>query len=557
MSAKQAQARIRRTHLYERFGVHITALLTLLMGLINLVSAIRPSLMYHLDILQRHIPLAIRHGGRLTSALAGFALILLAGSLWRRKRTAWVITVVLVAISGAAHVLKGFDIVELGFSIGLLILLVVLRSSFHAESDRPSIRQGLIILAAAFGFTLVYGTIGFWFLDKHFHINYRLIDAVRQTIVMFTSFYSPGVQPTSGFGRYFVDSIYIIGFSTISFAALMLIRPVLVRAPATPEEHKRAEDIITKYGSTSLARAALFADKSYFFGPGETVLAYAVSGRGAIVLGDPIGPSDQVADAIAGFREFCSRRDWLPAFVSVLPEHLQTYQSLGFDTLCIGYEAIIDLREFTLAGSRNKELRNIINRLERSGYQFSVQQPPLDDTLLHALRELSNAWLTMRKSRELHFSDGWFEESYIRGSMVSVVHAPDGSPVAFANLVPEYVKPEATIDLMRHYELAERDTMEYMFTRILLWAKEQGYDSFSLGLSPIVGVGEKPEDTRIERALHSLAAYGSRFFNFRGLHTFKDKFHPRWEPRYLAYPGAAYLPVIMNSLLQVHNRPVN
>src|SRR5574340_180439 len=88
---------------------------------------------------------------------------------------------------------------------------------------------------------------------------------------------------------------------------------------------------------------------------------------------------------------------------------------------------------------------------------------------------------------------------------------------------------------------------------MLQWAKEQGYDTFSLGLSAIVGVGEKPEDSQVEHALHTISGYISRFYNFKGLHTFKEKFHPLWEPRYLIYPGTASLPLVLTTLLRVHS----
>jgi phosphatidylglycerol lysyltransferase len=95
--------------------------------------------------------------------------------------------------------------------------------------------------------------------------------------------------------------------------------------------------------------------------------------------------------------------------------------------------------------------------------------------------------------------------------------------------------------------------MEFLFTKMLQWAKEKGYATFSLGLSAIVGVGEKTDDLRVEQALHTIAEYVSRFYNFKGLHNFKEKFHPRWEPRYLIYPGAASLPPVLATLLQVHS----
>ena len=538
---------------WEAWGVRLTSLLTLLMGMINLTSAVQPALQDRLALIRTIFPLEVTHGSRLTSAMAAFALILLAGSLWRRKRTAWLLTVVLLGISIAAHLVKGLDFEEASLGLGLLVLLVILRRSYHAASDRPSLRQGLTVLAAAFVFTLVYGSVGFYILDRHFHIGYNLLSAIRETVVMFTTFDNPAPQPATSFGKYFIDSIYIIGLGSLGFALLMLIRPVLVRSPATTTERERAAEIVERYGRTALARPALFEDKSYFFGPEETVIAYAASQRGAMALGDPIGPPAQAAEAIRRFCDFCARNDWTPSFLNTLPDYLDAYHAAGLDTVCLGFEAIVVLQDFSLEGSKNKGIRNAVSRMERSGYRAEVHLPPLDNALMSSLQAISNAWLTLHHGGEMHFSDGWFDDPYIRTSPVIVVHAPDGTPTAFANLVHEYTKNEVTIDLMRHYAGVEHGTMEFLFAKMLQWARENGYQTFSLGVSAIVGVGENPGDPRVEQALHTIASYVSRFYNFKGLHDFKDKFHPRWEPRYLAYPGPASLPLVLSTLLRVHS----
>ena len=545
--------KVKKQFLLEIWGVRLSALLTFLMGFINLTSAIQPALRNRLAVIEAIFPLEVLHGGRITSALAGFALLLLAGNLWRRKRAAWVLTILLLVVSILVHLIKGLDFEEASLGLSLLTLLVILRNSFHASSDRPSLRNGLSVLLTAFGFTLIYGVIGFYLLDRHFSARFGFLDALRQTIVMFTSFYNPGLEPITGFGKYFADSIYIIGLGTVGFALLMLIRPVLIRLPATAGERTRAEEIVHQHGRTALARPALFDDKSYFFGSGETVIAYAARKRGAIALGDPIGPPDQAEVAIASFLDFCTRNDWTPAFASTLPDYLGAYQAAGFDVICIGYEAIVVLDTFTLEGSEKKGIRYSVNHMEKLGFRTEVHLPPLEDGLMRSLQEISDAWLTSRHGGEMHFSDGWFDDSYLRNGPVIVVHAPDGSPTAFANLVPEYQKNELTIDLMRHYREVEHGTMEFLFVKMLQWAKEKGYDTFSLGLSAVVGVGEKQSDPRVEQALHTVADYVSRFYNFKGLHDFKEKFHPRWEPRYLVYPGSGSLPLILVTLLRVHS----
>jgi phosphatidylglycerol lysyltransferase len=553
MAIAQSASKTLRNLPIEKWGVWLSALLTFLMGVINLTSSVQPAFRDRLALIETVVPLTIRHGSRMTAALAGFALIMLASSLARRKRVAWIVTLVLLIITFVTHMTKGLDFEDSFLSLGLFLLLILLRNSFHAKSDPPSIRQGLVTLFAAFTFTLAYGTIGFYLLDRHFRISYNWIEAIRQTTVMFTAFYDPGLEPLTGFGRYFAGSIYVIGLGTIGFAILMLLRPVLVRQPATPEERSHAAELVHKHGHTSLARATLFDDKSYFSNPQDTVIAYVAYGRGALTLGDPIGPPGQIAESIKRFRSFCLSKDWTPAFASVLPDYLECYREADFDTICIGYEAIVPLDTFTLQGSQNKDVRNAVNRMERNGYCVEVHSPPLDDSLIYALHEISNAWLTERKGGEMHFSVGWFDEAYIRSGPVAVVYNADKRPVAFANLVPEYQKSELTIDLMRHYPHPENGTMEFMFARMLQWAKDQGCATFSLGLSPIVGIGQKPDDPRVERALRTLSEYVSRFYNFKGLHNFKEKFHPRWEPRYLAYPSPASLPLVLNTLLQAQS----
>ena len=41
--------------------------------------------------------------------------------------------------------------------------------------------------------------------------------------------------------------------------------------------------------------------------------------------------------------------------------------------------------------------------------------------------------------------------------------------------------------------------------------------------------------------MHFVYEHINQFYNFKGLHDFKEKFHPEWSPRYLIYPGSANL----------------
>jgi len=526
--------------LAEAWGVRLAALLTAAMGIINVLSTVTPSLADRLNKLERFTPLVVRQGGHLTAALAGFALVALSAGLWRRKRTAWVVTILVLAISSLSHMIKGLDYEEAMLGFTLAFWMMSQRAHFYARSDIPSLRQGLLAVVASLSFTLLYGVTGFYLLDKHFSVNFGLGAAIRQTVVMFVAFYDPGLQPVpvTPFGHFFASSIYAVGTATFAYALFMLLRPVLLRRMATPQEFARAKEIIKRYGRTSLARMALFDDKAYYFSPKGSVVAYTAYNGVAIALGDPIGPPSDAARAINGFKAFCAQNDWVPAFYQTQPDCLKCYYSSGFKSINVGSEAIVELENFSISGGTNKGLRSAYNRLVRLGYRAVTVLPPHNPALLSDLRAVSDTWLKHMQGAEKRFSLGWFDEVYLQSGPLMVVYDPDDRPVAFANFIPEYQRNEITVDLMRHIT-DEHGIMDFMFVSLFEWARSEGYTGFNLGLSALSGVGEHPEDPNIERALHYIYEHFNRFYNFKGLHKFKSKFHPIWSPRYLIYtnPG--------------------
>lgn len=528
--------------------VRLIAVLTGTMGLVNVLSALTPALAARAAVLERFSPLAVTRGSNLTAVLAGFALIILAYGLTQRKRTAWLATFILLLLSAVSHLLKGLDYEEATLAGLLAVYLLWQRAQFQARSDPPSLRQGVHALSSALAFTLVYGTTGFYLLDRHYSINFSLDAALRQTVVMFTQFYDPGLQPITGFGRYFAASIYLVGGITLIYALVLLLRPVIQRRPATQAEWKQAEGIVQRYGRSTLARFILFHDKSYWFSPGGSVVGYAVKAKTAVALGDPIGAAADAAAAITGFRDFCHRQGWQPAFYQTLPDYLALYQAAGFEAVRTGHEAVVDLHTFTLEGKAGKPFRTPINKLTRLGYRTDIVSPPLSHELLHELREVSDEWLVMMHGNEMRFSLGWFDEDYIGSSHVIIVHDETGQVIAFANIIPEYAYNEASIDLMRRRREVENGTMEFLFGTLLLWCKEQGYDTFNLGLSALSGIGLAPDDPVPERAMHYIYDHINQFYNFQGLHAFKEKFNPTWEPRYVIFPGYASLPAIWLTL---------
>jgi phosphatidylglycerol lysyltransferase len=531
--------------------VQLIAWLTGLMGILNVLSAARPALADRAALLAHFSPLAVQHGSNLAAVLAGFALLLLANGLAHRKHSAWLLTLAVLFLSALSHLLKGLDYEEAAIALGIVGYMLWYRDEFHALSDRPSLWQGVQVILLAFVFTLGYSAFGFYLLDRHYHIQFGLRAAIRQTIIMFTQFYDPGLQPITGFGRYFADSIYIVGASTLGFGLFMLLRPVLVRQPATASQRTQARQLVEAHGRSVLARLVLLPDKSYYFSPGGAVIGYAVRSGVAVALGDPIGPDAEMLAAIQGFQRYAQRHGWRAAFYQTLPDHLAHYQAAGLDVVRVGHEAVVDLATFTLTGGANKPLRNAINRLTKLGQRAVVLHPPYLAELLSELEEISDEWLTMLHSSEKRFSVGWFDRDYLGEGPIAVVYTASGEISAFANIVRGYQRNEASVDLMRRRADLENGTMDLLFVTMLDWAKQQGFATFNLGLSAFSGIGEQPTDPALEKAMNYIYEHLDQFYNFKGLHEYKEKFHPHWEPRYLAYPGVVSLPAVLAALVRL------
>jgi phosphatidylglycerol lysyltransferase len=60
-------------------------------------------------------------------------------------------------------------------------------------------------------------------------------------------------------------------------------------------------------------------------------------------------------------------------------------------------------------------------------------------------------------------------------------------------------------------------------------------------MAPLSGLGGSPAAPMWSRLAAFLYEHGERVYNFQGVRTFKEKFHPAWAPRYLAYPGGLRL----------------
>jgi phosphatidylglycerol lysyltransferase len=139
---------------------------------------------------------------------------------------------------------------------------------------------------------------------------------------------------------------------------------------------------------------------------------------------------------------------------------------------------------------------------------------------------------------------GSFREEYIRRNPVAVVFRGEKA-IAFANLWPGGEGQEVSPDLMRYATDAPAGTMEYLFTKLMLWGREEGYQWFNLGMAPLSGLEGHDLAPLHQRVGHLVFRHGEHFYNFQGLRQYKDKWDPIWLPRYVACPSFALPRVLL------------
>jgi phosphatidylglycerol lysyltransferase len=531
----------------------ILALTVLCSGIVNLLSVMGPPLPERRAILREIFPLVFIHLSRFLTLLTGFTLVVLSINIYKRKKRAFQLTLLLSILSVFFYLTKGLDYEEATLSIILIVLLWISRKFFTVKSSIPSfgwgfMRMGLAVIAA-----LIYGIAGFWFLDtREFGINFTIGESVKQTVTAWMFMSEPGIVPQTHHARWFLDSLNIMTVLAIVYALFAIFRPAVYRFRKLPHERKIAEDITAKYGRSALDFFKCWHDKTFFFSESQqSFISFRVGGGYAIVLGDPVGPESETELIIQKFVEYCANNDWRVAFHQTLPDFLPVYKKLGFRKLKIGDDAIVDLTTFNLEGKEAKKLRHAVNQLEKQGMRFARYDPPVSPEIMSQLQQVSDAWLEIPGRRERTFTLGLFEQDYIRSTPIYAAVDASGKILAFMNSIPSFCKGEATIDLMRYLPDAPPGVMDFLFIKLFFAKKEEGYRRFDLGMAPMAGFGEHEEASAEERAVHYFMQQLNFLFSYQGLLHYKSKFATIWEPRYTIYRNVLNLPRVARAISEV------
>lgn len=504
--------------------------LTLVCGAVLLFSGATLAIPGRMEILRGFVPLPLVEVSHFLSSVVGMLLLILARGLQRRLDAAYVLTLVLLILGAILSLLKGIDYEEATLLSLLALALAPAHRHFYRRASlfRASFSPGWVL---AIGAVLACSTWLVFFSFKHVEYSNNLWWEF--------SFHHGGAPRAL---RALVGATAVV----MLVALANLIRPARPRR-AYPAEADLARAMpLLKHFESAQAHLALVGDKMLMFAPGDRAfIMYDIEGRSWVAMGDPVG-TDEAArrELVWSFRENCERAGGWPIFYQVRPADLDLYLDVGMNLLKIGEEARVRLESFNLDGKSKKTLRGTVNKLSRDGLRMEIVPAEAVPALMPKLKFVSDAWMRDKKVREKRFSLGLFDERYLARTPMAVVWQGD-ELVAFANVFVTETKEEASVDLMRHLPEGPSGIMDFLFIELMVWAKAEGYRWFNLGMAPLSGLQNRRTAPLWSRFGAMVFGRGERFYNFRGLHRYKDKFDPEWEPRYIAVPGGIALPLAL------------
>lgn len=502
-----------------------------LAGIVLLFSGATPTLQYRLQWIADIVPLAILESSHFANSVTGIFLLIISSAIRRRLDSAYRITCVLLAIGIFTSLAKGFDYEEAIFLSIIFVAVFVSKQYFY--------RKGLLFsklnLKHFFSIAVVIA-ISIWLgLFSYKHVSYAK--------ELWWEFALNSDAP-----RFLRSSVTASSILLIVALRTFLLRPKKFEANLPSAEKINELIPVIKNSFNSEANLALVGDKFIFQAEkSSSFIMYRISGNTWVSMGDPIGKEEEAEELVWEFKELCDTYSGFCSFYEVSTRYFPIYLDIGLRLHKLGEQAIVMLHKFSIDGAQGKGFRAVLNRFEKENYQFEIHSPDILPEYLPKLKQISDNWLDSKKTKEKGFSIGYYNENYLSYFPFATVKR-DNDILAFANIWTSDVKEELSLDLMRYSNNPPNGLMEYLLLNLILWGKNEGYHRFNLGMAPLSGFEPRKTAPVWNKLCTYLYTQGNTFYNFEGLRKFKEKFHPVWEPKYLASPGAIALPQVITNI---------
>ncbi len=431
-----------------------------------------------------------------TAALFAF---LLAVMLRRRKRAAWLITVVLsganallywlaLAVVPVARV-HPLNWVSAGLTTAVPLALLAAEPACRVRGERGNIARGLAylvlggVVAAGLGTVLVHQAAAppaSW--------GECLRYATLRIFTLSTLFGLPEIT-VPGWTGLLINLLSLAFFLEVLRA---FFRSPRGRARLLPEDERRLRALLARYGERDpLGYFALRRDLSASWAPQRTAaVRYRVVNGAAVAAGDPVGDPRAWPEAIGAWLHTARTHGWVPAVVGASEAAAAAYGRAGLKVLAFGDEAEADVAHFTLDEPGTRVLRDAHALVRDAGYSTVMRRHrDVPEAEMDRLAHLADAWRhgVGDADRGFAMTLGRLGDPADGDCVMVECRDPRDRTCALLSLVP-WGADGLTLDLLRRDRESADDLLEFMITELLLAA---GADpgSAGAGRDDVAGAG--------------------------------------------------------------------
>jgi lysyl-tRNA synthetase, class II len=535
----------------------IAAFLTLLIGLSDILAIFKPEWHARLGKVNAFVPGTLTNVTRSADVIIGLMLVLLAHGLRRRKRRAWQAVIALLVFDIVIHSLHFPHeprVYSTAVAVVLLAVLLYFHDDFYALGD-PRTRGwnavSVFVILAVADLAIGLGYLAMGPLAGSYSFAERIQDVVYELVGV----YGPvqwASDPRSDLYHLLTSAL---GLFTLVVTVYLFLRPAQPRGRLGAADATRIRELLARQGDRdSLGYFALRNDKNVIWSPSsKACVCYRVVSGVMLAAGDPIGDPEAWPGAIGEFLAEAAQHAWRPAVMGCSELGAEVWCREGdLTALELGDEAIVNVADFSLSGRPMRNVRQMVNRVTKSGYVAEVRRiRDIPHAELDRVMQVADSWRGSPTERGFSMALGRIGGPG-DGECVLVTAKENGTLRAVLHFVP-WGTDGLSLDLMRRDRTAQPGLNDFLIVEAIKAAPGLGVKRMSLNFAMFRAAlerGERIGAGPVLRAWRGLLVFASRWFQIESLYKFNAKFCPVWEPRFFVYPGTRDTPRIALAALE-------
>lgn len=313
-----------------------------------------------------------------------------------------------------------------------------------------------------------------------------------------------------------------------------------------------AHDIIRRYGWNTMSSQLLAPGIRHWFSPDrDAMVGYVETSSHIVIAGSPVASDADLGDVTEQFLRFVRRSGKSPIVFGAQDRLLSEWPVNEIvSRVLIGMQPVWHPEELSERFRSVRSLRAQVHRAVNKGITVR-RATTMDATLQRAMEQCRRSWLQQHPMTELHFLVESTIPAQCDGRIILLGERDDEAIAGYCIAVPIPMRKGWLIEHLVRSAEAPNGITELLVQRMAEMLRSEGAEFVTLGLSPLseptLRSATGPWWTTA--LFRGMRLFGERWYHFRGLERFKEKFRPaRREPVYLLAGAPEITPAVFHAV---------